>query len=111
MSENPYDQYPHQHLWRPVVPSPYATHQDLAPLHTKVGALEKGQESMLNALAGYRAEWLTRLDRLEALIQKSPEPEKGNVNLTMRELVIICGALVLAGAFLGRIAPQLLSGG
>lgn len=100
-----YDPYAaQQHLWRPQVPSPYVTHQDIAPMHSRIGSLEKGQESFLQALAGYRAEMLTRMDRIEALISKPPPSEnQGGVNLTMREMVVIAVALVLAGAILGRL--------
>jgi hypothetical protein len=100
-----------QGMWRPHVPTPYVTHQDLAPMHSKIGALEKGQEAFLQALAGYRAESLTRMDRIESLIkeQKPTDAQKGEVSLTVREMVIIAVALVIAGGFLGRVAPQLLS--
>lgn len=110
-----YDPYAaQQHLWRPQVPSPYVTHQDIAPMHSRIGSLEKGQESFLQALAGYRAEMLTRMDRIEALISKPPPPSEnqGGVNLTMREMVVIAVALVLAGAILGRLmgVDRLLGG-
>lgn len=73
-------------------------------MHSRIGSLEKGQESFLQALAGYRAEMLTRMDRIEALIAKPPPSEnQGGVNLTMREMVVIAVALVLAGAILGRL--------
>lgn len=80
-------------------------------MHSKIGALEKGQEAFLQALAGYRAESLTRMDRIESLIkeQKPTDAQKGEVSLTVREMVIIAVALVIAGGFLGRVAPQLLS--
>lgn len=99
--------------WRPP-PTPYVTHQDLGPLHTKVGALEKGQESILQAFAGYRAEILTRLDRIEAIAGKAHEPPqpKDQVSLTIRELILICIALVVAGGFLGRVLdPSQFLGG
>lgn len=100
-----------QNLWRPQVPSPYVTHQDIAPMHSRIGSLEKGQESFLNALAGYRAEMLTRMDRIEAAVTKTPESRDG-VTLTMREMVVTAVALVLAGAILGRLmgVDRLLGG-
>lgn len=109
-----YDPYADQRLWRPQVPSPYVTHQDIAPMHTKIGSLEKGQESILQAFAGYRAEMLTRMDRIEAAVTRpqQDQQQQGGVNLTMREMVVIAVALVLAGAILGRLmgVDRLLGG-
>ena len=99
-----YDPYADQRLWRSQVLSPYVTHQDIAPMHTKIGSLEKGQESILQAFAGYRAEMLTRMDRIEAAVTRpQQEQQQGGVNLTMREMVVFAVALVLAGAILGRL--------
>lgn len=111
-----HDQYPHHPLWRPFVPSPYVTHQELGPLHNKVGALEKGQESILQAFAGYRAEMLTRVDRSEAAIMHRIDAldehisetktvgDKG-INMGWREFALVAAALVLAGIILDRMLP------
>lgn len=115
---DPHDQYPHHPLWRPYVPSPYVTHQDLGPLHNKVGALEKGQESILQAFAGYRAEMLTRVDRSEAAIMQridaleehmsEAKAAAGDKGITMgwREFALVAAALVLAGIILDRMLPS-----
>lgn len=110
----PHDtQYPYQQgMWRPHVPTPYVTHQDLAPMHSKIGSLEQGQQSVLQAYGHLRGEMLHGFDEVKQIIKetRSPEQAKGEVSLTMRELVIIAAALVIAGGFLGRVAPQLLGG-
>lgn len=110
-SSDPYQ----QGLWRPHAPSPYATHQDLAPLHTKIGALEQGQQQILSTYAHLRGEMMHGFDELKATIRATAEAQKqetsGQVNLTMRELVIIAVALVMAGAFLGRAGLDNLLGG
>lgn len=99
-----------QGMWRPHVPTPYVTHQDLAPMHSKIGSLEQGQQSVLQAYGHLRGEMLHGFDEIKAIMKESrPETPKGEVSLTVRELVIIAIALVIAGGFLGRVAPQLLS--
>ena len=100
-----------QGMWRPHVPTPYVTHQDLAPMHSKIGSLEQGQQSVLQAYGHLRGEMLHGFDEIKAIMkeQRPAEPQNGEIRLSTRELVIIAIALVLAGAFLGRVAPQLLS--
>ena len=100
-----------QGMWRPHVPTPYVTHQDLAPMHSKIGSLEQGQQSVLQAYGHLRGEMLHGFDEIKAIIkeQRPAEPQNGEIRLSTRELVIIAIALVIAGAFLGRVAPQLLS--
>lgn len=93
-------------LWHP--PSPFVTHEQLAPVHNKIGSLEKGQEHILNTYAHLRGEILQGFDRIEEALRHPPSPppsqeERGQVQLSMRELVIIAAALVLAGALLGRL--------
>lgn len=109
------DPYQQPHLWRPQVPSPYATHQDLAPLHGKIGALEQGQQQILSTYAHLRGEMMHGFDELKATIRATAESQtqeqRGQVNLSMRELVIIAVALVMAGAFLGRAGLDNLLGG
>lgn len=109
---NEYDPY-HQHAANPPRwPVPWVTHQELAPMHTKIGSLEKGQESILQAFGGYRAEILTRMDRIERLIAERPvEEARGEVRLTWRELALIATALIVAGGFIGRIGFDSLLGG
>lgn len=101
--EHPQAQYDGR-LWAP--PSPYVTHEQLAPVHNKIGSLEKGQEHVLNTYAHLRGEMLAGFDRIEQAIAAPNTPaakEANGVNLSMRELVVICVALVLAGALLGRL--------
>lgn len=99
-------------LWNP--PSPFVTHEQLAPMHTKIGSLEKGQEHVLNTYAHLRGEMLAGFDRIEQAIGSpaAQESQKGDVTLSMRELVIIAVALVIAGAVLGRVfgVDRLMSG-
>lgn len=101
----------HPGMWRPHVPTPYVTHQDLAPMHSKIGSLEQGQQSVLQAYGHLRGEMLHGFDEIKAIMkeQRPAEPQNGEIRLSTRELVIIAIALVIAGAFLGRVAPQLLS--
>jgi len=80
-------------------------------MHQKIGSLEQGQQSVLQAYGHLRGEMLHGFDEIKAIIkeQRPAEPQNGEIRLSTRELVIIAIALVLAGAFLGRVAPQLLS--
>jgi hypothetical protein len=101
-----------QRIWRPHAPTPYVTHQDIAPLHRRVGMLEKGHQSLESYLAGMRAEMLTQFERVEKLLREQQQAPQGGVNLSMREIVVFVVALVLAGAVLGRImgVERLLGG-
>lgn len=74
-------------------------------MHTKIGGLEKGQESILQAFAGYRAEMLTRMDRIEAMLTVSAQDRPGQtgVTLSMREIIVFIGALIMVGAIFGRV--------
>ena len=80
-------------------------------MHSKIGSLEQGQQSVLQAYGHLRGEMLHGFDEIKAIMkeQRPAEPQNGEIRLSTRELVIIAIALVLAGAFLGRVAPQLLS--
>lgn len=80
-------------------------------MHQKIGSLEQGQQSVLQAYGHLRGEMLHGFDEIKAIIkeQRPAETQNGEIRLSTRELVIIAIALVLAGAFLGRVAPQLLS--
>lgn len=105
MAEHQHDPNQAAQFFRPYAPSPYVTHQDIAPMHTNIGRLEQGQESILHAFAGYRAEMLTRMDRIEAMLSvKSDAPAaQSGVVLSLREMMVMAVALVLAGAVLGRL--------
>lgn len=99
--QNYYGQ-PH-HLWRPQVPSPYVTHQDLGPVHAQIGELRQGQQSILQTYNHLRGDMLSHFEKLEKLIEAQKPAEQTGVRLTMRELVVIAIALVLAGAILSRL--------
>lgn len=96
--------------WPPhyTPPSPFVTHQDIGPIHSRMGALEKGQEQIILTYGHLRGDMLTHFDKLEKLISAQKPADQGGVNLSMRELVVIACALVLAGALLGRV-PALSS--
>jgi hypothetical protein len=101
-------------LWQPPAPpSPYVTHADMAPVHTKIGSLEKGQEQILSTYGHLRGEMLSGFAEIrKAISDAAPAPDRGGVNLSMRELVLIAVSLVLAGAVLGRVLgiEQLMGG-
>lgn len=104
MSEQHDPYYPqNQQMWRPYSPSPFVTHQDLGPVHQRIGALEQGQHSIVQTYNHLRGDMITHFDKIEKLIEAQKPPEQSGVNLTMRELVVIAVALVLAGALLNRI--------
>lgn len=90
-------------------PSPFVTHEHLAPIHNKIGSLEKGQESVLNTYAHLRGEMLAHFDRLEKLVREdrqaaaSPPPEAKGVIMSMHSVIVAAVALVLAGIILSRI--------
>lgn len=65
--------------------------------------MEQGQASIMQTYGHLRGDMLTHFDKLEKLIESQRPQEQGGVNLTMRELVIIAAALVIAGALLGRL--------
>lgn len=92
-----------QGMWRPHAPTPYVTHQDMGPLHSRMGALEQGQASIMNTYNHLRGDMITRFDKLEKILEAQKPPEQSGVNLTMRELVVIAIALVLAGGILSRL--------
>lgn len=101
--ENEYPQPQQAPLWRPYAPSPFVTHQDMAPVHSRMGALEQGQASIMQTYNHLRGDMLTHFDKLEKLIEAQKPTDPGGVNLSMRELVVIAIALVLAGAILSRL--------
>lgn len=108
MSEHDQYGYQSQHgghyppLWRPQVPSPYVTHQDMAPVHSKIGELQQGQVSIMQTYAHLRGDMLSGFEKIEAAI-KAQAPQQSGVNLSGREMVIVAVALVLAGAILSRL--------
>jgi hypothetical protein len=90
-------------LWRPYAPSPFVTHQELGPVHAQIGELRQGQQSILQTYNHLRGDMITHFDKLEKLIEEARPAEQSGVNLSMRELVVIACALVLAGALLSRL--------
>lgn len=87
-------------------PSPFVTHEHLAPIHNKIGSLEKGQESVLNTYAHLRGEMLAHFDRLEKLMREernAPAPEVKGIVVSMHSAIVAAVALVLAGIILSRI--------
>lgn len=101
---DPYHQQQPHGLWRPPVPpSPYVTHQDMAPVHSRMGALEQGQASIMQTYNHLRGDMIAHFDKIEKLIEAQKPPEQSGVNLSMRELIVIAIALVLAGGILARV--------
>lgn len=90
-------------LWRPHAPSPYVTHQDMAPVHSKIGELQQGQVSIMQTYAHLRGDMLTGFEKIEAAIRAQTPAQSSGVTLSFREVVIFAGALVLVGAFLSRL--------
>jgi hypothetical protein len=84
-------------------PSPFVTHQDMGPVLSRMGALEQGQASILQTYSHLRGDMITHFDKLEKLMEAAKPAEPSGVNLSLRELVVIACALVLAGALLGRV--------
>jgi len=104
--------YEHQPLWRPHAPTPYVTHEAIAPIHQKIGALEEGQRSAAIGVASLRAEMLTQFDRIEALLRREHDEAVAqrtradnqadrSVTLNMRETIMFVIALIVAGMILG----------
>lgn len=97
---------PHQgagHLWRPYAPSPFVTHQDLGPVHQRIGALEQGQHSIVQTYNHLRGDMISHFDKIEKLIEAQKPADTGGITLTTREMVAVVIALVLAGAILSRL--------
>ncbi len=88
--------------WRP--PSPYVTHQDMAPVHSRLGAVEHGQQATLDAYNHLRGDMLSGFDRLAKKIDetnRTEEPrQQSGLNITMPLLATIIAGAVLAGAAL-----------
>lgn len=106
MNEQQYDGAPNNYqggMWRPYAPSPFVTHQDLGPVHQRIGALEQGQHSIVQTYNHLRGDMITHFDKIEKLIESQKPVEQPGVNLTVRELALIAVALVLAGAILSRL--------
>lgn len=90
-------------LWRPYAPSPFVTHQDLGPVHQRIGALEQGQHSIVQTYNHLRGDMITHFDKIEKLIEAQKPADTGGVTLTTREMVAVVIALILAGAILSRL--------
>lgn len=99
---DPYAQQ-HQQLWRPYSPSPFVTHQDLGPVHQRIGALEQGHLQVVQTYNHLRGDMISHFEKIEKAIEATKPVEPTGVNLSMRELVVIAIALVLAGAILSRL--------
>lgn len=91
--------------WQP--PSPYVTHADMAPMHTKIGSLERGQESIISSYGHLRGEMLHSFDELKAIIRASQTPaptqESRGVTMSMHSVIVAAVALILAGIVLSRV--------
>lgn len=96
--------------WQP--PSPYVTHQDMAPIHTRLGSVERGQQATLDAYNHLRGDMLSGFDRLaKKLDDKSDDTEeRKGMAITMPLLATIIAGSVLAGMALANspIAHSLL---
>lgn len=103
MNDQPNDPYATQQLWRPYAPSPFVTHQDLGPVHQRIGALEQAQIATAQAYNHLRGDILTRFDKIEKLIEAQKPADTGGITLTTREMVAVVVALILAGAILSRL--------
>ena len=86
-------------------PSPYVTHQDLAPVHSRIGALQEGHATLASTYNHLRGEMLTRFDKLEKMIEAQQQPQKG-VNFTVRELAALVAAIALGGILIGSRFPS-----
>lgn len=99
-----YDPYAQQdRLWRPQAPSPFVTHQDMAPVHTRIGALEQGQHSIMQTYNHLRGDMITHFEKIEKAIEAQKPADTGGITLTTREMVAVVVALILAGAILSRL--------
>lgn len=72
-------------------------------MHTRIGELAQGQASIIQTYNHLRGDMITHFDKIEKLIEAQKPADSGGVNLSMRELVVIAIALVLAGAILSRL--------
>lgn len=90
--------------WQP--PSPYVTHQDMAPVHSRLGAVERGQQATLDAYNHLRGDMLSGFDRLAKKIDETnrvEEPrQQSGLNIPMPMLATIIAGAVLAGAALAN---------
>lgn len=101
--------YEDRHQWHPQAqwpPSPFVTHETLAPIHKQIGALEQGQQSIIQTYSHLRGEMLHGFDEMKALLRAEkvvPPPSSPGITLTTSQLIVFITALVLAGILLSRI--------
>lgn len=98
------EQWQQSAQWQP--PSPYVTHQDMAPVHSRLGAVERGQQATLDAYNHLRGDMLSGFDRLAKKIDETSRAEEprqqSGLNIPMPMLATIIAGAVLAGAALAN---------
>jgi hypothetical protein len=103
--------------WHP--PSPWVTHQDMATVHSKIGGLEQGQQSIIQTYAHLRGEMLRGFDEMKGILReqseaqrKPDEPdERGTIKLNAQGVMIIIAASIALGALFGRPILSVLTMG
>ena len=104
-----------QQPYRP--PSPYVTHQEMGPIHSRLGSVERGQQATLDAYNHLRGDMLSGFDRLATMIRQQSEEkredvrdEKKQTGLPLPTLAVVIAGSVLAGMALANssIATSLL---
>jgi hypothetical protein len=97
-------------------PSPYVTHESMGAVWGKIGSLDRGLQAQEIAQGQFRAEVLTRFDQLAQIMRAHRDEEHQaqptGLNLPFSKLVMIIGAAVMAGLYLGsggNIARGLLA--
>jgi len=77
-------------------------------MHKQIGSLEQGQQAIVSSYNHIRGEMLHGFDEIKAILraqaESAPQPaeSKGVVTLGRGELMVLIGALIGVGAFLGR---------
>lgn len=108
MNENYDPNNPSSVLWRPHVPSPYVTHQDLAPMHKQIGSLEQGQQAIVSSYNHIRGEMLHGFDEIKAILRAQAEPqepeksEPAGIKLDRTNFSIFALSMMMLGALIGR---------
>jgi hypothetical protein len=89
-------------------PPPFVTHEQLGGVHRQIGALEKGQESLIAMYGHYRGEMLGQFDLLRADIKKATEAREAAPSTTPQlPTPVIMQALAAIGLFaLGSVIGQ-----
>lgn len=95
------------------VPAPFVTHAEMAPVHARIGGLERGQQAVLEAYGHMRGELLGRFDRLESALtaerqtdakRAAQQPDTQGLNLSVREAFIAVFAIMAGTALLTKMA-------